>query len=53
MDHLQHRFAIELCRREVHACNNLEAMRQLTLKTLALLESQREVFSELLKRDLG
>ena len=45
-----HQFQIEVIRREINACDSLPAIRAAALKTLALLENQREVFDQMMRQ---
>lgn len=41
---IEHQFEMELTRREVMACADLDHMRQITLSVLDLMEGQRQFF---------
>lgn len=41
-----HEFQVEILRREVHRCSDLELMRELTLSMLELMDRQREFVVE-------
>ena len=46
---MAHAFELELTRREVQSCTDLDHMRQLTLSVLDLMEGQRQFFLDQLK----
>jgi hypothetical protein len=48
MNSLAHQFQMEAIRREINSCDSLPAIRDAALKTLALLESQRELFEQMI-----
>ena len=44
-----HAFEMELTRRQVQACTDLDHMREITLSVLDLMEGQRQFFLDQLK----
>jgi len=46
---LTHELQLEIYRREISSCTNIEAMRELSLRTLTLMENQRRWFVEQLR----
>ena len=44
-----HAFEMELTRRQVRACTDLDHMREITLSVLDLMEGQRQFFLDQLK----
>ena len=50
MDEEAHAFAVELARREVQNCRDLETLRGLTLQVIDLLEGQRRWLNQAVQR---
>jgi len=46
---ISHALRLELARREILSCSNIEHMRNLTIRMLELVEHQRQWFIEQLK----
>lgn len=44
-----HAFAMEQMRRSVQRCTSVDEMRQLTLRAIDLMETQRQVFLQMMR----
>ena len=51
VDDVSFGFTVEACRREIYACNDLNHMRDLSIRVLQLMESQRIVVRQLINEN--
>ena len=47
---LAHEFVLEQSRRELQSCQDIESLRQVSLRLLTLLEDQRQTFTEMMRK---
>lgn len=51
VDDVSFGFTVEACRREIYACNDLNHLRDLSIRVLQLMESQRIVVRQLINEN--